>query len=129
MPELGVGLQTDQEPAVYESIARRLDEAGVDVLSVYNDLRYQPAIGPLLHNRLQEAAEQVRPEVADWHAFLAGLRPAGSLLSGSGSCLFALCHDHRDALRVARGLRTAPGAGQLLAPGRVELGTIVRSCS
>jgi 5,10-methylenetetrahydromethanopterin reductase len=48
MPELGVGLLTDQEPDVYESIARRLDEAGVDVLSIYNDLRYQPAIGPLL---------------------------------------------------------------------------------
>jgi 5,10-methylenetetrahydromethanopterin reductase len=47
-PELGIGLLTDQEPAVYEAIARALDEAGVDVLSVYNDLRYQPAIGPLL---------------------------------------------------------------------------------
>jgi 5,10-methylenetetrahydromethanopterin reductase len=46
--ELGIGLLTNQEPAVYETIARRLDEAGVDVLSVYNDLRYQPAIGPLL---------------------------------------------------------------------------------
>jgi 5,10-methylenetetrahydromethanopterin reductase len=47
-PELGIGLLTDQEPASYEAIARRLDEADVDVLSVYNDLRYQPAIGPLL---------------------------------------------------------------------------------
>jgi 5,10-methylenetetrahydromethanopterin reductase len=47
-PELGIGLLTDQEPAAYEAIARRIDEAGVDVLSVYNDLRYQPAIGPLL---------------------------------------------------------------------------------
>jgi 5,10-methylenetetrahydromethanopterin reductase len=48
MPELGVGLLTDQEPHAYETIARRLDEAGVDVLSVFHDLRYQPAIGPLL---------------------------------------------------------------------------------
>ena len=48
MPEVGVGLLTDQEPDAYEAIARRLDEAGVDLLSVYNDLRYQPAIGPLL---------------------------------------------------------------------------------
>ena len=46
--ELGVGLLTDQEPAVYESIARRLDAAGLDCLSVFHDLRYQPAIGPLL---------------------------------------------------------------------------------
>jgi 5,10-methylenetetrahydromethanopterin reductase len=48
MRELGIGLLPDQEPAVYEAVARRLDAAGVDVLSVYNDLRYQPAIGPLL---------------------------------------------------------------------------------
>jgi 5,10-methylenetetrahydromethanopterin reductase len=33
---------------VYEAIARRAEEAGVDVLSVYHDLLYQPAIGPLL---------------------------------------------------------------------------------
>ena len=48
MPELGVGLLTDQEPSVYETMARRLDAAGVDCLSVFHDLRYQPAIGPLL---------------------------------------------------------------------------------
>jgi 5,10-methylenetetrahydromethanopterin reductase len=46
--ELGVGLLTDQKPAVYESIARRQDEADLDCLSVFHDLRYQPAIGPLL---------------------------------------------------------------------------------
>jgi 5,10-methylenetetrahydromethanopterin reductase len=33
---------------VYEAIARRAEEAGVDVLSVYHDLLDQPAIGPLL---------------------------------------------------------------------------------
>jgi 5,10-methylenetetrahydromethanopterin reductase len=33
---------------VYEEIARRAEAAGVDVLSVYHDLLYQPAIGPLL---------------------------------------------------------------------------------
>jgi 5,10-methylenetetrahydromethanopterin reductase len=46
--ELGIGLRTDQEPAAYEAIARRAEEAGVDVLSVFHDLLYQPAIGPLL---------------------------------------------------------------------------------
>ena len=48
MRELGLGLLSDQEPAVYERIARRAEEAGVDVLSVFHDLLYQPAIGPLL---------------------------------------------------------------------------------
>jgi 5,10-methylenetetrahydromethanopterin reductase len=33
---------------VYEAIARRAEAAGVDVLSVFHDLLYQPAIGPLL---------------------------------------------------------------------------------
>jgi 5,10-methylenetetrahydromethanopterin reductase len=46
--EIGIGLRTDQEPAAYEEIARRAEAAGVDVLSVYHDLLYQPAIGPLL---------------------------------------------------------------------------------
>ena len=46
--ELGIGLRTDQEPATYEAIARRAEAAGIDVLSVFHDLLYQPAIGPLL---------------------------------------------------------------------------------
>jgi len=46
--ELGIGLRTDQEPAAYEEIAVRAEEAGIDVLSVFHDLLYQPAIGPLL---------------------------------------------------------------------------------
>lgn len=33
---------------MYEQIARRAEDAGVDVLSVFHDLLYQPAIGPLL---------------------------------------------------------------------------------
>jgi 5,10-methylenetetrahydromethanopterin reductase len=46
--ELGLGLLSDQEPADYETIARRAEDAGVDVLSVFHDLLYQPAFGPLL---------------------------------------------------------------------------------
>jgi 5,10-methylenetetrahydromethanopterin reductase len=46
--ELGLGLLSDQQPAAYERIALRAEEAGVDVLSVFHDLLYQPAIGPLL---------------------------------------------------------------------------------
>jgi 5,10-methylenetetrahydromethanopterin reductase len=42
-------VRTDQEPAAYEEIAMRADEAaGIDVVSVFHDLLYQPAIGPLL---------------------------------------------------------------------------------
>jgi 4-diphosphocytidyl-2-C-methyl-D-erythritol kinase len=78
------------------------------------------ALGRRLHNRLQPAAERLRPEVAAWYARLQALAPAGQLLSGSGSCLFALCRNRHEALRVARGLRGGP-------PGGMDF--IVRSCS
>ncbi len=58
MRELGLGLLSDQEPADYETIARRAEEAGVDVLSVFHDLLYQPAIGPLL--LMARVTERVR---------------------------------------------------------------------
>ena len=63
------------------------------------------AIGRLLHNRLQEPAERLRPELADWLARLKSLGPAGCLMSGSGSTLFALCRDRREAARIAREFR------------------------
>jgi 4-diphosphocytidyl-2-C-methyl-D-erythritol kinase len=68
-------------------------------------------IGVRLHNRLQPAAEQLRPELAAYLARLMALGPAGLLMSGSGSSLFALCRDQREALRVARGFRRQPEEG------------------
>lgn len=97
-------------------------------------------IGRRLHNRLQAPAQKLRPELADYLARLNALRPAGLLMSGSGSTLFALCRNHGEAMRVAHGLagltdnvfvrcsegRPVEGA----TPGRrVGLGlTLVRSC-
>ena len=49
---------TDQDPAAYEAIARRAEEGGVDALSVFHDLLYQPAIGPLLV--MARATERIR---------------------------------------------------------------------
>jgi 5,10-methylenetetrahydromethanopterin reductase len=46
--ELGIGVRTNQSPEEYEALARRAEESGIDVLSVYHDLLDQPAIGPLL---------------------------------------------------------------------------------
>jgi 4-diphosphocytidyl-2-C-methyl-D-erythritol kinase len=65
-------------------------------------------IGRRLHNRLQEAAEQLCPAVADWRGRLERLGPAGQLMSGSGTTVFALCRDRREALRIARQLRFGP---------------------
>ena len=79
-------------------------------------------IGRRLHNRLQPVAEKLCPEVAALRTRLEGLGPAGQLMSGSGTALFALCRDHPEALRVARELRN--GADNGVRP-RVF---IVRSC-
>src|SRR5207253_2583864 len=46
--ELGLGLQSEVTAEEYERIARRAEAAGFDVISVFHDLFFQPAIFPLL---------------------------------------------------------------------------------
>ena len=58
-------------------------------------------LGAALHNRLQEPAFELSPVVAGWHRRLTALGTAGTLMSGSGSCLFALCRNAGEARRVA----------------------------
>ena len=58
------------------------------------------ALGRGLHNRLQEPAFELSPAVADWHRRLASAGTAGCLMTGSGSCLFALCRNPAEARRV-----------------------------
>jgi 4-diphosphocytidyl-2-C-methyl-D-erythritol kinase len=65
-------------------------------------------LGRRLHNRLQESAQQLCPAMTELHQQLADLRPAGQLMSGSGSTLFALCRDREEALRIARQMRYGP---------------------
>ncbi|MFL5342068.1 MAG: 4-(cytidine 5'-diphospho)-2-C-methyl-D-erythritol kinase [Gemmataceae bacterium] len=60
------------------------------------------AIGRLLHNRLQGPAEELCPEVRGVRQTLAAAGPAGCLMTGSGSAVFALCRDRAEAVRVAR---------------------------
>ena len=59
------------------------------------------AVARHLHNRLQEPAFTMRPEVAEAHRRLAGCGPLGCLMSGSGSSVFAVCRDRADAQRAA----------------------------
>ena len=65
------------------------------------------ALGRRLFNRLQPVAERLRPAVAGLLERLAGLGPAGWLMSGSGSTVFALCRGPEEALRIARELSQA----------------------
>jgi 4-diphosphocytidyl-2-C-methyl-D-erythritol kinase len=74
------------------------------------------AVGRQLHNRLQESAERLRPEIAAGLERLRAEGPAGQLMSGSGTSLFALCRDPGEAQRLARGVNQS----------RVY---VVRSCS
>lgn len=48
MSELGLGLQSDKTPEEYVALARRAEAAGFEVISVFHDLFFQPAIYPLL---------------------------------------------------------------------------------
>jgi 4-diphosphocytidyl-2-C-methyl-D-erythritol kinase len=77
-------------------------------------------IGRRLHNRLQPAAETIAPKLAEYFQRLRSLGPTGALMSGSGSSLFAVCRDRRDAERIAQELRQS-------ARGEYEV-YVVRSC-
>jgi 4-diphosphocytidyl-2-C-methyl-D-erythritol kinase len=63
------------------------------------------AIGSLLHNRLEEPARKLWTGLGDLKKRLAACRPAGQLMSGSGSSLFALCRNRAEAIRIAQQLR------------------------
>ncbi len=48
MVEFGIAFQSDKRPAEYAALAQTVDRFDFDVVSVYNDLLFQPALGPLL---------------------------------------------------------------------------------
>jgi 4-diphosphocytidyl-2-C-methyl-D-erythritol kinase len=74
------------------------------------------ALGGLLHNRLQPAAEKVAPQLVALQGRLRRLNPAGAILSGSGSTLLALCRNPIEVQRLATELRRdAAGAYQVYA--------------
>jgi 5,10-methylenetetrahydromethanopterin reductase len=58
LSEVGLGLQSDKSLAEYETLGRRAEEAGFDVVSVFHDLFFQPAIFPLL--AIARVTERVR---------------------------------------------------------------------
>jgi 5,10-methylenetetrahydromethanopterin reductase len=56
--ELGLGLQTDKAPGEYAALARAAEDAGFDVVTVFNDLWFQPALPALLE--IARATTRVR---------------------------------------------------------------------
>lgn len=65
--EIGIGLQGDKAPGTYAALAQRAEAGGVDVISVFNDLGYQPAIVPLLE--IAAATDRVRVGCACWNPY------------------------------------------------------------
>lgn len=65
------------------------------------------ALGRALFNRLQGPAFELAPLVQTVYSRLTSLSPAGCLMSGSGSAVFAVCRDRADSLRVAAAFRAA----------------------
>ena len=63
------------------------------------------AMGEALHNRLQQSAFALAPMVETVYRRLSRQKPAGCLMSGSGSSVFALCRNRAEAVRVADGFR------------------------
>ena len=82
-------------------------------------------LGRSLHNRLQRPAMELAPPVEALYRRLQQSGAAGHLMTGSGSCLFALCRDEREAMQVAHDLLSGWPPEDELARTRVFH---VRSC-
>ena len=59
--ELGLALQTNKRPGGYAALARRADDAGFAVVTVYNDLWYQPALPALLEIAAATSRARIGP--------------------------------------------------------------------
>jgi 5,10-methylenetetrahydromethanopterin reductase len=65
--ELGLGLQTDKRPGSYAPLARLAEEGGFEVVTVFNDLWFQPALPALLE--VAAATSRVRVGASCLNAF------------------------------------------------------------
>src|SRR5262249_26974796 len=81
---------------------RPLDGRAVREAALAGDVE---ALGRRLHSRLQATAERIDPVVTSTLQVLARTKPAGVLMSGSGSTVFALCRSPEEAWQVARDVR------------------------
>lgn len=79
-------------------------------------------LGRLLFNRLEEPACRLQPSLAERLESLGKMGPAGRLVSGSGSCLLALCRSAAESRKLARAWRQDPARTQ-------DKVFVVRSCA
>lgn len=63
----GIGLQSDKHPGEYAALAGLAEAHGIDVVSVFSDLLYQPPIAALLE--IADATEHVELGAACWNPY------------------------------------------------------------
>ncbi len=100
-------------PAVYREVKVPAEPVNGEAIRSAFEQGDIEAVGRLLHNRLQPAAEKIDARIGVLFQQLAGTGPLGSLMSGSGSSLFAVCRDEADAQRIAAELRRGADAGEV----------------
>jgi 5,10-methylenetetrahydromethanopterin reductase len=65
--EIGLGIQSNKAPGRYAEVAMRAERVGVDVLSVFSDLLFQPPLPALLE--MARVTSRVRLGVACWNPY------------------------------------------------------------
>jgi 4-diphosphocytidyl-2-C-methyl-D-erythritol kinase len=108
-----VGLST---PLVYQRLTVPAEPTSGDAVRAALAAGDAAALGASLFNRLQAPAFDLQPIVKTVYDAVRTCDPLGCLLSGSGSSVFALCRDARDAHRVARECSTRLAALESLDP-------------
>jgi 5,10-methylenetetrahydromethanopterin reductase len=102
--EASIAFQSDKAPQEYVELARLAERGGFDVVSVYHDLFFQPAIHPLL--LMAQATERVRLGPAALNPFtlhpaeIAGQIAALDVVSGGRAYLGLVRGSWLDALGI-----------------------------
>ena len=101
---VGISGQPLSTPEVYRAYDRIAEPSDVQPDAVLQALRTgdAEALGAALHNDLEPAAFELRPELADGCAALLEAGALGAMVSGSGPTVVGLAGSAQDAASIAR---------------------------
>lgn len=94
------GYGPDLAHGTVQNVNQNRTEAMIDALAVGDTER----IAATLHNDLEPAAFDLRPELPEKKQAMVGAGALGALMSGSGPTIFGVCRDEVHARSVADGL-------------------------